>query len=221
MPNHGTLSIEDEQAPGWYRQFLADAVLQLPGPSEISQGIALGWHNNRGAMKKAFREALLPPDKRVRSVAITVDCDYDPHIPPSFLLTGKGTKHRWMGMITLEKRDGKLYANGHEVVRYLSPNQQNGKIIQGHKLRKELKDKQALNACILDVLLSHPELIPDEWKTGVTYFWGTIFRMADEGLCVLGLWWSGCGWTWLHHWLGVGWDASKPAACLADLPSAA
>ncbi len=129
---------------------------------------------------------------------LTVDCDALPNIPSGLFLDGTGTEHRKMGKMRLEKRaDGKLYANGVEVVRYLSPNQINGKMIGGRRLRTELKKKQVLNACVFDALLTHPELIPDEWKTGRTYFWGTIFRDADGYLHVLCLCWFGGGWIWL------------------------
>ena len=150
-------------------------------------------------------------------MSIVIDSDLNPNVPSGLYLTGEGTEHRKMGKITLEKRDdGKLYANGKEVVRYLSPNQQNGKVIQGHKLRKELKDKQVLNACIMDALRANPQLIPDEWKTGYTYFWGTIFRGADGLLCVGDLCWFGDRWFWGCGWLGSGWRSGSPAASLAS-----
>ena len=142
---------------------------------------------------------------------LVVDCDALPRIPSGLSLEGEGAEHRKMGKVTLEKRaDGKLYANGKEVVRHLSPNQQNGKYIQGHKLRKELKDKQVLNACIMDALLANPQLIPDEWKDGYTYFWGTIFRRVVGDLYVEYLYWDGHRWDWGDGWLDHDWSGSKP-----------
>jgi hypothetical protein len=150
-------------------------------------------------------------------MSIVIDGDLSPNVPSGLYLTGDGTEHRKMGKITLEKReDGKLYANGKEVVRHLSPNQKNGKAIQGHKLRKELNDKQVLNACILDALRANPQLIPDEWKTSFTYFWGTIFRDADGGLFVGCLCWGGGQWIWYYSWLVDGWSGNAPAASLAS-----
>jgi hypothetical protein len=150
-------------------------------------------------------------------MSVIVDCDANPIIRSGLSLTGEGTEHRRMGKITLEKReDGKLYANGKEVVRYLSPNQQNDKTIQGHKLRKELKDVQVLNACIMDALLANPQLIPDEWKSGYTYFWGTTFRSAGGDLCVGCLCWGGGQWRWGCSWLDSGWGSDRPAAVLAS-----
>lgn len=182
--------------------------------------------NPDGFDREAFRKflglkplnpvAAAEPQPAPLPMSITIDADLNPNVPSDLYLTGKGTEHRKMGKITLEKReDGKLYANGIEVVRYLSPNQQNGKTIQGHKLRKELKDKQVLNACILDALLANPQLIPDDWKTGVTYFWGTIFRDAIGFLYVGCLFWSGGRWNWDYNWLGHGWGSDRPAASLA------
>ncbi len=150
-------------------------------------------------------------------MSIVVDCDLNPNIPSGLYLTGEGTEHRKMGKITLEKReDGKLYANGKEVVRYLSPNQKNGKVIQGHKLRKELKDVQVLNACIMDALFANPQLIPDEWRSGYTYFWGTTFRSARGRLYVEYLCWSGIRWLWNFSWLDYDRNSRYPAALLAS-----
>jgi len=150
-------------------------------------------------------------------MSIVIDGDLNPNVPSGLYLTGEGIEHRKMGKITLEKReDGKLYANGKEVVRHLSPNQKNSNVIQGYKLRKELKDMQVLNACILDALRANPQLIPDEWKTGFTYFWGTIFRNVYGVLCVEYLCWLGGRWRWDYSWLGRDWNSNNPAAVLAS-----
>lgn len=161
----------------------------------------------------------------------TVDTDLNPKIRSDFSLTGQGTEHRKMGKIKLELRDGKLYANGKEVIRYVSPNQtgnfQRGNVIEGHKLREELKGKQALNACIRDYLFEHPELIPESWKEGVTYFWGTIALWRDPmyphsggDLYVAYLQWRGDKWGWLWNYdkLDRLWFNEEPAALLADQP---
>jgi hypothetical protein len=223
MSDHGTVSNE---MPGWYIQLQTDVLLQLPRPGEISEKIALGWHDNRGAMKKALREALLPPGKPASAEAaaapqphrmsIVVDCDANPRTLSGLSLTGEGTEHRKMGKITLVKREGKLYANGKMVIRHLSPNQRGGKVIEGHKLRNELKDVQVLNACTLDALLANPLLIPEAWESGHTYFWGTIFRGMGGRLYVKYLYCDGGRWYWHYHWLGRHWDKDYPAASLAS-----
>jgi hypothetical protein len=163
------------------------------------------------------------PEPTPLPMSITIDADLNPNIPSGLFLTGEGTEHRKMGKVTLEKReDGKLYANGKEVVLDLSPNQQNGKTIKGHKLRKELKNKQVLNACIMDALRANTQLIPEDWKqdergrTRYIFFWGTIFRNADGYLCVEYLYWRGGPWGWYYRWLGDVWDGRRPAASLAS-----
>jgi hypothetical protein len=163
------------------------------------------------------------PEPAPLQMSIVIDGDLNPNVPSGLYLTGEGAEHRKMGKITLEKReDGKLYANGKEVVLDLSPNQQNGKTIKGHKLRKELKNKQVLNACIMDALRANTQLIPEDWKqdeqgrTRYIYFWGTIFRRADGSLCVEYLYWDGGQWRWYCNWLDNDWDAQRPAASLAS-----
>jgi hypothetical protein len=112
-----------------------------------------------------------------------------------------------MGKILLEKHaDGKLYANRVEIIRYLLPDQRDGKISQGKKFRKELNEKQMLNACILDALRTNPQLIPDEWKTGFTHFEGTVFCNAHDCLCVESLYWDGGKWDLDYGWLEDAWD---------------
>ena len=192
MANHGTLLTAKN-----LKKFSGTVVLNIP---EIDNELAGDFGNNGDAVslilktaftRANFEEALVKlgkvaepkPQPAPLPMFIVIDGDLNPNVPSGLYLTGDGTEHRKMGKITLEKReDGKLYANGVEVVRYLSPNQQNGKSIQGHKLRKELKDVQVLNACIMDALLANPQLILDEWKTGYTYFLGTTFRDAGGDL---------------------------------------
>jgi len=125
-------------------------------------------------------------------------------------------EHRFCGTMQLEKRDGHLFLNGKKVERYLSPNQRGSKVIQGHNLRKELANQSTLCACVLDYLIQHTEMIPEEWKQGVTYFWGTVFRRPDGDLSVAYLYWNGVRWDWRCHWLGINWNSYNPAARLAS-----
>jgi len=49
------------EIPGWYINFQAAVLKQLPRPGEIDQLTAEGWTNNQGALKKGLREYMLPP----------------------------------------------------------------------------------------------------------------------------------------------------------------
>ncbi len=102
---------------------------------------------------------------------------------------------------------------------YLSEDQKGNGCISGHNLRKELKDKRVANACLLDFLLAHPELIPSSWKGNVIYFWGTIYSNGRGGPGVRTLYWSkgsnGARWSEgaVGTWFGL--DSSSPALILA------
>ena len=121
-----------------------------------------------------------------------------------------------MGQLKLEKRGDDLFLNGKKLVLHLSKRQQNGKVIEGYELRKELTKATILNACVLDYLLKHPELIPDSWKGKFIFFWGTIYRHSDGNLFVRYLLWSGDGGYWIYFWLDDDWYDFNPAAVLAS-----
>lgn len=72
-----------------------------------------------------------------------------------------------------------------------------------------------LNANVLEYLLAHPDLIPEEWKGKAVFFWGTIYRDSDGGLYVRYLYWSGVRWSWVCNWLARDWIGHDPAAVLA------
>ena len=82
----------------------------------------------------------------------------------------------------------------------------------GNNLRQELDDQPTLNANVLDYLLAHPELIPEEWKGKAVFFWGTIYRRSDGGLYVRCLYWGGSKWRWHGRWLDNGFNSGNPAA---------
>jgi hypothetical protein len=164
--------------------------------------------------KKEKPEPPSPP----KPLKATLDTNALPELPAGFNLTAKDTKHQGMGTVKVEKRaDGQLYVNGVRVVRYLSSNQQNGKVIRGHKLRLEIEDdgKQYLNATLRNFLLANPKFIPDDWE-GATYFWDTISANADGSLCVACLYRGEGRWLGRWGWLDVGWDSREPAARLAS-----
>lgn len=122
--------------------------------------------------------------------------------------------YHWM--IEEHQPMGKLDWNKIKIELYLSDGQKDGKYIEGNKLRKELKGKKVLNACVLDFLLANPHLIPEEWKGKVVFFWGTIYRHSGGYLDVRYLIWLDGRWYWNFHWLGFGWHSDRPAAVLAS-----
>ena len=144
----------------------------------------------------------------IKTAEHVIDCDAAPFVPQGW----KVEEHQ---------RGGSLKWDPRQVQFYLSPEQQNGKATRGEKLRKELAGKPVLNANVLDYLLAHPHLIPEEWKkdeqnrTRYIFFWGTIYRDPHGNLFVRYLDWVDGRWDWLCSWLGHGWVGRYPAALLA------
>ena len=150
-------------------------------------------------------------------IAHTVDCSADPMLPDGWTLE----EHQRGSVVKLEKMSDGLYLDGKKIKFYLSRKQKKGNI-EGTKLRKELAGKPVINACVLDYLLEHTELISEEWKkdeegnTRYLFFWGTVYRDSDGDLFVRYLYWFGYRWYWNHFWLDSYWGASNPALLLAS-----
>jgi len=100
---------------------------------------------------------------------------------------------------------------------HLEPEQQ-GNYLTGNTLRERLKDKPVLNACVLDYLLEHQELIPNEWKGRFVFFWGTTYRSSDGSLYVRYLYyWNDRRWGWNDYWLDNYFYDNGPAVISASL----
>ncbi len=139
----------------------------------------------------------------IRVIEYLIDLDANPFVP-----------NGWR--VVEHKKGGQFKWDPSKTTLYLSKNQQNGKVINGNNLRKELADKPVLNANILDYLFANPHLIPEEWKGKYVFFWGTIYRNSDVCLSVRSLSWLGGRWGWVWGWLGSDWDSCFPAALLAS-----
>jgi len=159
------------------------------------------YGNKLGGIVRRF----LSGESVVKMEERLINCDADPLVP-------KGWE------VEEHKKDGQFAFDPTKVKFYLSPNQQNGKSIEGNKLRKELAGKKVLNANVLDYLLAHPELIPENWKkdengkTRCIFFWGTIYRDPYGLLHVRYLDWDGVRWVRHSSWLDLDWSGDSPAA---------
>lgn len=127
-----------------------------------------------------------------------IDLDADPFIPNGW----KVKEHKKGGLFKFDPANISLY---------LSKKQKNG-IVSGNDLHKELANKPTLNANVLDYLLAHKELIPEEWKGKAIFFWGTIYRDSNGYLCVRCLGWDGSQWYWKYRWIGDDFRSSNPSA---------
>jgi hypothetical protein len=132
-----------------------------------------------------------------------IDCDASPFMPDGW----KVEEHQ---------KGGQFKFDASQVQLFLAEGQKKGKVMEGNKLRKELAGKPVLNACVLDYLLAHPHLIPEEWKGKYVFFWGTIYRNSDGNLYVRYLYWYGDRWYWDYHWLDDDWTDYLPAVLRAS-----
>lgn len=132
----------------------------------------------------------------------------DTHAPPKIPYMG------WT--VESHKGNGKIEWDPKRFSLYLSDKQKNGNWIKGTDLQKELETQTPMNANVLDFLLAHQDLIPEEWKKQYVYFHGTVFRRSDGDLCVRYWYWddgalrSSCG------WLADGWGGQGPALVVAS-----
>ena len=132
-----------------------------------------------------------------------IDLDADPFVPEGFTFVEHVVK------------GGQWQFNAKAIELYLSKEQKKGKAIGGNELRKRLKGKAVLNANVLDYLLAHKELIPDEWKDKWISFFGTIYRGSGDALYVRCLDWYGGRWHWGFFWLDNDWNSRNHVALRA------
>ncbi len=140
---------------------------------------------------------------QITKVQHVIDCNAKPRVSQGW----KVEEHKKGGQLMLDVSRIKLH---------LSPNQMGGNYIQGNKLRKELASEKVLNANVLDYLLAHPELIPEDWKGKYTFFWGTMLRRySNDSLYVQCLYYSVGSWFARYYWLGSYLSGNDPSAVLA------
>ena len=146
-------------------------------------------------------ERFLRGELQFVTIKHVIDLDADPFVPDGF-------------SVEEHQKGGSFEWNPDEVKRFLTKVQEEVGYIVGNDLRKEHEGKNPYNANLLDYLLAHPDLIPEDWKGKLLYFLGTIYR--DSGLLgVRCLSWDGGEWNWRCYWLGNdfdGWGLSAVSA---------
>lgn len=173
------------------RELLCQVMRGMP---DLDATTKQGWIENPTAVSTALSQGFSPP--------CIVDLDADPFVPDGW----KVVKH---------VKGGQLEFDPAKVALYLDE-EQNGGVIIGHELRGKLKGKPVFNANLLDYLLAHPNLIPEEWKGKAVFFWGTIYRDSVGSLCVRCLVWDDGRWYWVYRWLDGRFDDFDPAAVPAS-----
>lgn len=188
---------------------MSDFVMSSRQAAELDHAFERnGWSSQEvkilssGDLLASIRQVILG-HASITVIEHTIDCDAYPFVPDGWEVEGhqKGGTFKW---------------NASQVELYLASGQKNGRVVEGNKLRKELTGKPTLNANVLDYLLAHPHLIPEEWKGKAVFFWGTVYRGSSGSLCVRYLCWLGSGWGWDDNWLDDGWYDDGPALVRAS-----
>lgn len=136
-----------------------------------------------------------------------IDTDAPPKIPYS----------GWT--VESHKGAGKIEWNPEKFQLYLSDKQRKQKYVKGFDLQKELESQTPMNANVLDFLLEHPELIPENWKRKYVTFFGTVYRNSDDSLYVRYWCWGGGALQSDYGWLVNDWSDQYPALSLASASS--
>ncbi len=162
---------------------------------ELTLGRLEAILNKIGGIEGA--KAFLRGELEINEKRHIIDCDAVPLLP-------KGWE------VVEHLKGGQFELNLNRIELYLDVEQKSVGI-GGHELRKKLERKLILNANVLDYLIGHTYLIPDEWKDKYIFFWGTIYRYSDGRLYVCCLCWNGGEWCRHFSWLGIRWDDDYPA----------
>jgi len=150
-------------------------------------------------------------EKRGRATAIEVNLDAPPFDGAQVdSVIGTGPRSGW---VRVERKGKDFYVNNKKVVLFLSELQQNGKNIGGYELKEKLTVLPVLHPNILDALLDHLHLIPEDWKGKLIYFWAVVFRIRGSA-CVCCLHWDNGRWNRSYFWLTYDWREFSPAASL-------
>ena len=128
--------------------------------------------------------------------------------------------HRGSGVVKVERKLDGIYVGGKRPGSFLSEGQKGGKVIQGHKLRKEVEARgKNLSAVLLDFFVEHPTLWPEEWKkdsqgnTLYVFFWDDVFRNPSrDNLYVRYGYWKKGRVVSNYNWLDNDWNGNNPAA---------
>jgi hypothetical protein len=91
------------------------------------------------------------------------------------------TKPEFLGKTVAEHQKGGMWNFDPDKITLRKVEKQiAGDDILARHVYKEIACLPVLNSNVLDYLLQHQEIIPDDWKDKYIFFWGTIYRNSNE-----------------------------------------
>jgi hypothetical protein len=97
-----------------------------------------------------------------------IDCDIQPVIPPSLVDV----------QVCQHLPGGKFEWDPNEITLHLCEGQEEG--IPASEVYQKLDGLPCVNGAVMDFLLEHQELIPEDWQGKAVFFWGTIFAGPSD-----------------------------------------
>jgi len=172
---------------------MSDLMLDVDQASELKAAFRRhGWTNKEikwlceGGILRDVREVIVGRAE-IKTIPHLIDCFSQPYVPEGYSVE----THRQYGEYRWNPKHVELCV----------PVEKGGRNT-GDQFRKNLLHKQVLNANVLDHLLAHPELIPNEWKGEVAglpymiFFLGTTYKDCENRLAVRCLFWRGSVGEW-------------------------
>ena len=203
------------EIPGWYVEFQAAVLRQLPRPGQIDQFTAEGWTDNQKSLKKNLSECLVPPPVK-KIIKIDRSKPFDLKI---FL-----SENCW----SVEQEDSRALAlTEFDLMKVQFKDMLNdSEPVDGEEKQERLKKAGyiCLDAKVFQTLWENKELIPSSWKEKINgeiryiCFDGTILRESvnNSGRVVLLLYWQFGNWNWCFRWLHQSFDIDNPSAVLVS-----
>lgn len=174
------------EAPGWYVEFQASVLRQLPRPEEITPGQARNWRENQDALRSYLRTSLTSVGEERQN--LSSHCLVNSNANPAATFGGYEysiMSHERMGLLELVSTPNLLKVNGNPALFYWAKDQAllKGRGVKGTDILNELRTKgeMNLNSCVLEMLLKKQNLIPKAWEDHERiYFWGTRYITAGN-----------------------------------------
>ena len=135
---------------------LGDALEKAGFSSEGITRLTLSRYVRQGILEVLSGRARFVSNERH-----TIDCSVDPRTPADM----KVWKHEPGGYLPWDPASVALIFSDEQ---------------KGWDLYEQLKGRRFLNACVLDFLLDHRILIPEDWKDKRIYFMGTLYEEPNR-----------------------------------------
>ena len=163
------------------RRFSMDSIMTAQDTAKLDRALICNGFtpelvkkliDDRSGILADFRRVLMGYAEITMS-SYAIDCDVNPSCPDDWQIV----EHKKGEQLNWDSKNASLFL----------ASEQKKRAIKWSTLRKKIEGRPILNACVLDCLLEHPDLIPKEWDSSyfkMAVFWGTIYQDSSGELHV-------------------------------------